>query len=123
VASLGGVGFSGSGHVSGSLAAPVIAASGEADIAAGARALDMVFGGNAGNPLREAVLGSLPAQLSVTLDPPRPDGAQSLLLEGIAGTAEMSASLDMTGGLLGVGRENLAVTVEAAADSGEALLT
>ena len=122
VASFGGIGFSGSGMVSGSLAAPVIVADGDLDIAAGASALAMVFGTDTGNPLRAAVLGSLPARLAVTLDPPRPEGVQSLLLEGRAGAAEISANLDMTGGILGLGRENLAIGIEAAADSGADLL-
>ncbi|WMT89905.1 AsmA family protein [Pelagibacterium sp. H642] len=122
VESFGGVGFAGAGSLSGSLAAPVIVANGELEIAAGARVLDRVLGTEAGNPLRQAVLGSLPARLDLDLQPPGSDGLQSMTLDGTAGAAEISIGLDMTGGITGLGRENLGITIDAAADSGAAML-
>jgi hypothetical protein len=123
VQSFGGIGFSGSGALSGTMAAPVVVANGDLDIAAGARALDAVFGtAQAGNPVRQAVMGSLPARLALTLDSPGRDGVQSMSLAGMAGAAEISVGLEMTGGIAGLGRENLGVSIEAAADSGAAML-
>lgn len=122
VQSFGGVGFTGAGALSGSLAAPVVVANGELDIAAGAPVLDTVFGTQADNPLRQAVLGSLPAELNLDLQPPGRDGIQSMTLEGTAGAAEVSVGLDMTGGIAGLGRENLGLSIEASADSGAAML-
>src|SRR5690606_15349306 len=96
---------------------------GDLDIASGARALDAVFGtAQAGNPVRQAVMGSLPAQLALTLDSPGRDGVQSMSLAGKAGAAEISVGLEMTGGIAGLGRENLGISIEAAADSGAAML-
>jgi hypothetical protein len=120
VGSYGGVGFEGAGRLSGTLAAPVIAGEGRLEIASGAPAVGLLAG--ADNPLREGVLGSLPAQLSVVLEAPGRDGVQTLTLDGRAGASEVSGRLEMTGGIIGLGRENLVVTLEAAAGSGTQLL-
>lgn len=120
VDSFGGVGFEGSVRLAGSLAAPVISGSGALDIAAGAGALDMVLGpAVSSNPLRRVVAGSLPAQLDVVLDPPTREGIQSASFEGRAGAVDVSVGLDMTGGLMGLGREQLGATFDASAETGE----
>ncbi|QJR18237.1 AsmA family protein [Pelagibacterium halotolerans] len=118
--SYGGVGFEGAGRLSGTLAAPVIAGEGEMDIASNAPAIGLLAGED--NPLRQGLLGSLPAHVSVALEAPGREGVQSLRLEGRAGAADISGRLEMTGGITGLGRENLVVVLEAAAESGSALL-
>lgn len=123
LASFGGVGFSGEGRISGSLAVPVIAANGEMNVARGASALELILGGNGSpNPLRSAISGSLPARLEVALEQPGSDGVQRMTLEGDAGVAGISLGLEMAGGITALGREPLAVTLEAVADSGAAML-
>lgn len=120
VGSYGGVGFDGAGRLSGTLAAPVITGQGEMDIAANAQAIATLVGED--NPLRQSLLGSLPAQVSVALEPPGREGVQTLTLEGVAGVSDVSGRLEMTGGITGLGRENLVAVVEAAAESGSELL-
>ncbi|RDE10195.1 AsmA family protein [Pelagibacterium lacus] len=120
--SFGGVGFDGQAQASGSLAAPVVSGEGVLTIAQGARALDLVPGiGAAGTPLRRAVLGSLPARLDVDLEAPGRDTIQSAVLQGMAGALDLALTLDMTGGVLGLGREALGVTLDLAADRGSEL--
>ncbi|HWJ88572.1 MAG TPA: AsmA family protein [Pelagibacterium sp.] len=119
----GGIGFSGTGTVSGTVAEPVIVADGVVTAAPGAPALDLLFGAaDSGNPVRRAVLGSLPARLALSLDPPGGDGSQALTLTGMAGEADISLGLEMAGGLAGLGRQQLGISLDAAADSGEVLL-
>ncbi|MBN16212.1 MAG: hypothetical protein CMJ15_13555 [Pelagibacterium sp.] len=120
VGSYGGVGFEGTGRLSGTLAAPVVAGEGRLEIASNAPAVGLLTGED--NPLRQAVSGSLPAQMSVVLEAPGRDGVQILTLDGRAGVSEVSGRLDMTGGIGGLGRENLVVSLEAAAGSGTQLL-
>lgn len=120
VGDYGGVGFEGAGRLSGTLAAPVVAGEGSLTVASNAPAIGLLAGED--NPLREGLLGSLPAQLSVVLDPPGRDGVQTLTLDGRVAASEVSGQLEMTGGITGLGRENLVVALEAAAESGSALL-
>jgi hypothetical protein len=120
VGSYGGVGFDGTGRLSGTLAAPVIAGDGNLDIASNAPAMALLAGQD--NPLRQSLLGSLPAQVAVVLEAPGRDGVQTLNLDGRAGASEVSGRLEMTGGITGLGRENLVVVLDAGAESGAQLL-
>ncbi len=120
VGSYGGVGFDGTGRLSGTLAAPVIAGEGNLDIASNAPAMALLTGED--NPLRQSLLGSLPAQVAVVLEAPGRDGVQTLNLDGRAGASEVSGRLEMTGGITGLGRENLVVVLDAGAESGARLL-
>ena len=120
VGSYGGVGFDGTGRLSGTLAAPVIAGEGNLDIASNAPAMTLLAGED--NPLRQSLLGSLPAQVAVVLEAPGRDGVQTLNLDGRAGASEVSGRLEMTGGITGLGRENLVVVLDAGAESGTQLL-
>lgn len=123
VEDFGGVAFEGSGHLSGTFVAPVVSGSGHLGIRRNARALDLLVGdAGANHPLRRAVLGSLPAELRIQLDPPGREGMQSLLLEGQAGVADIWLSADMAGGFGARSDGQLGITLEAFADSGTDLM-
>lgn len=123
VEDFGGVAFEGSGQLGGTFVAPVISGSGHVGIRRNAQALDLLVGNAGGNhPLRRALLGSLPAELDVQLDPPGRDGVQSLVLEGQAGVAEVWLSADLAGGIAAAGSGQIGITLEAFADSGADLM-
>ncbi len=122
VGDFGGIGFSGWAQARGTIAEPVIFGGGELSVARNASALGLVPGLAAASPLRRAIASSLPADLTVALDEPARDGAQSLTMEGRAGDAEIWLAADIAGGIRDIGQGWMALTLEVSAESGADLM-
>lgn len=123
VADFGGLAFEGSGHASGTLAAPGLSGSGHLGLVRGAPVLDVVLGeATEGHPLRAAALASLPAELDVVLGQPGADGGQTLELSGMAGAVELDVSGDFAQGITAYDSGRVRLALDASADSGTELL-
>lgn len=117
----GGLGFEGSGQLSGTLTEPVIFGSGQLSVARNASALAPLLGTAQANPMRALIAGSLPAEVFIRLDAPERDGSQALTMEGVAGEADIWLSAEISDGLSKLGQGRVALTLEAQADSGTVL--
>ncbi|HEY4199736.1 MAG TPA: AsmA family protein [Devosiaceae bacterium] len=122
-ADYGGVKFDLSGHLSGSLAEPVLAAGGSVSVTtAGAPALVRLYD-LAGTPqaMRDYIGKSLPSNLKVTLEDPDKSGAQVLTATGRMGVADLGLSVQLTGGVAKALSSPLSITAELAASDGTGL--